>query len=173
MAPPGQMTGQMFSPRTGVPPGQHILRSPVYNRPQFIPSPVMSAPSPSDNYSNIQTPEDNTRPNCFIESDNMVSPSDPSQYGQKIPGGPMTPIDTSDMGNTTRGPSASPQGQETRQHLRDLLQRQQVKKLEQDQMSPTMEPPQQNAPRMWSQGMSISLAFPASVIIYEGVCMCI
>lgn len=141
MAPPVQLSNPMFNPRIGA---QHGLRSPVY-RAQFIPSQQTSSlgsQNPIENY-NIQTSEDNSRQNCFPESDVMIA--DGSQFHQqpKAPGS----MEPSEISNRIGGPSASPQGQETRQHLRDLLQRQQVKKLEQDQISPDP----QNTTRMWSQ----------------------
>jgi hypothetical protein len=137
MAPPGQVTSPMFSP-----PGQ-MLRSPVYARPPFISSKPQLTPS-NENYGNIHTPEEPSRPNCFPDPGAMSSPGT-SQYNQKS-------LESSEI-NSGNNNSAASQGQETRQHLRDLLQRQQVKKLEQDQMSPNTDPQQNNSQRMWSHGM--------------------
>lgn len=128
-----------------------MLRSPaMYSRPPFIPTkPPPPPPPPQMSSPNDQSygSDDGGRANCFSDSDQMVSSPDMSPYGQqKLPGSGM---------DNRQLPVSSPQGQETRQHLRDLLQRQQVKKLEQDQMSPTgMELHNVNVSPggMWPQG---------------------
>jgi len=134
-----------YSPKPGM--GQQhsplVSRSPMYSRIPYMHSP-RAMTSPNDPYGNspltpqpdpYSHPPSTPRP----ESDSSFSPSNQDGYGQKIMNEQYMSSSPNEMDGSA--PLASPrsgipQGQETRQHLRDLLQRQHIKKLEQDHPSP-------------------------------------
>jgi hypothetical protein len=134
------------------------LRSPVYTRMPYPHTPRPQTPSPSDPFGHIHAQEQSSHMQSikpFGDTDSVQSMNESGHYTHSQGNPPQGMIEGGEMVSPSR-PSASPQGQETRQHLRDLLQRQQVKKLEQDQVSPT---PTDGSPGMqthpaWSQGMS-------------------
>jgi len=146
MPPP--VPAQAYGPR-GTP---QTIRPPVYTRMPYPLTPRTQAP-PTDPFSHLQDQSNlNIQPpRSFNETDCSQQITETSHYGQ-TPQNVNPGVDTTDV--CANRPSASPQGQETRQHLRDLLQRQQVKKLEQDQISPTSNESNQGLQQRpaWTQG---------------------
>ena len=151
----------------------HPPRPPMYSRVPYLHSPRAQAGSPNDPYaSSPMTPQPassdpyahppNTPRPVSTDTDNFSVASEPyqkmmtEQYGNNSSGGELEMT----AGLSSPRPQ-QPQGQETRQHLRDLLQRQQIKKMEQDQMSPgrtDLASPSSSRP-VWSQGNKDTLFY--------------
>ncbi|CAG7629500.1 unnamed protein product [Allacma fusca] len=137
-----------YSPRPAITSqGSPTVRQPMYSRVPYMHSPRQQITSPGDPYaSSPMTPQPvndpyahpPSTPRPMTETENFPVTSEPYQ---KIMTDSFTssnpPSNEMDMSGGLPSPrSQAPQGQETRQHLRDLLQRQQIKKMEQEQMSP-------------------------------------
>lgn len=158
--------------------GGQSSRPPLYSRVPYLHSPRQQTASPSDPYaSSPMTPQPtndpyahppNTPRPVISENENFPVSNEPYQkimtetYSSTPPGASELEM-TAGMSSPRPQP---PQGQETRQHLRDLLQRQQIKKLEQDQMSPgrnELSSPGTPRPVSWSSGTNSAKPFLSSV----------
>ena len=169
-----------YSPRPSMQ-NQQPSRTPLYSRVPYLHSPRQQAASPSDPYaSSPMTPQpasdpyahppNTPRPVMSSENENFSNDSYQKIMTDTYSG---TPPGEMDMAAGMSSPRPQPpQGQETRQHLRDLLQRQQIKKLEQDQMSPgrnELSSPGTPRPVSWSSGNNNNLVQPFwTFIIFYG-----
>lgn len=166
MPPPSP--SPLYSPKPGIAQQQHsplISRSPMYSRIPYMHSPRQPMSSPNDPYGNpplTPQPDPYSHPPStpHPESDSPFSPNHDT-YGQKMMHEQYVSVSPNEMDNSA--PLSSPrggvpQGQETRQHLRDLLQRQQIKKLEQEHSPGSCDRASPSAQRVvspWPQGNAL------------------
>jgi len=147
-----------YSPRSGI--SQQV--SPLIGRSPFSRIPYVQSPRPQigspDPYGSApMTPQSDVYNHPPLtprpDTDTFPNNTEPFQY---VPNTSASDSAMDNISSLTSPRSGGPQGQETRQHLRDLLQRQQIKKIEQDIISPaTADPVSQSSPRpmSWGQGL--------------------